>query len=208
MPNRKYIKSFYIPVGRGDIVSIEIPGVDGMKKMTCRVSKVELRYGLINNGTSKRSPLLTVNDIDSDEERHCDNSYVTEVIKHGGIYPPENYFREHPDSGLARMLKTDKKSILCGTLTLLAEFILSKLNIALSHPFDPIKLNFLYAKNGLGCVKRDRAIFWVRRKYFEKWIRKNVYRILMTSAQLNKEETDANNAWEDDYWEKVESDLD
>lgn len=197
---KKFFREFCIPVTIGDTVIVR--DWKGDEEIGL-VTKVETRYGLGMEGTRAQNPLLTIQNSVTGREKYFDNSCVKTVVKRysGPRRSRENYFREncqHRKYDFA-LTKTDKRGIICGPLPILAEMLLVDCNLALSYPIDFHKLYELYKKNGLGLVKQDGHMVWVRRKYFQKWLHENAYRVCQTTAQRRKQETALIQRHEDAY---------
>lgn len=179
------------------------------EEVTGKVVWVEKRYGLINDGTLQPAPLLTIVTKEG-EEKVFDNSFVTAVIEKAKGFRHTNIFQEFlkEDPGLSKRLSVaSQKGVLCGTLQSLTIPFLAQMYISLERPIDDKKLAELFGKQKPGLVKYDFGIYWVNKKAFGKWVRRNALRICATVVQLRTEETRSNKAFEDDYYDSLYTEL-
>ena len=187
----------YLYVSLGDLVEAELfaSGVKRMRTVIGRVVLIENRHALVNldHAPMRLAPVLTVVTASGKEEFFC-NSLVTEVFERGrGIYRPRNVFRQGIEINprLITCLNTNEKGILCGPLCELAARFLAQISIPLERPIDEKKLRKLFLKHKRpGCVKICHGhIYYVKKKAFGKWVKRNALSILMTVSQLRAAET-------------------
>ena len=101
------------------------------------------------------------------------------------------------------MFITKQKGILCGPLNYLAMYYLGLLEIQIS---TDLNYGRLYKNNPIGLVKEDH-FFYVREKVFKKWVRANVTRILNTTKEQRKEDTEIQKRYEEDCRIDLEKEL-
>jgi hypothetical protein len=194
-------RSDYIHVNVGDVIGayFDICGGGGL---VGRVIDVKKRYALINHGTTRQNPLVTVVIANGDIE-HFDNSFVAVVFKRAEKRQnPRNIFRDSfggPEMwNEVRIL--GRKSVIRGTLMELAVLFLAQMNISLEREIDTKKLKVLFDKQKPGVVYYNGGFYWVNKKAFGRWVKKNATKICKNTKQLQA----ASTRGEQYYWDFVE----
>lgn len=119
-----------------------------------------------------------------------------------------NIFREQlkRNPGLWKAVATNQRSIIGGPIEELAALFLAQSFFQLKRPIDLPKLTKLFEANGTGLVKKEEGYYWVRRKPFAQWVRRNATAICKTVAQMRAEQTHINQKYETEYRQFIEED--
>jgi len=135
-----------------------------------------------------------------------DNSFVVKLMERAtkAYGYPRNSCRKCNIG--PRELRTERKAILAGPLHVLATAFMARLPFDLPHELDHEKLRNLYLRDGIGLVKCNGHTYWVRRKQFSRWIRKNAHRICVTTAEKIRRETAWDREYTQSYYRMVEAD--
>lgn len=190
-------------VSPGDIVQITL--FDNEQYET-KVLAVTRRYGRINHGSTRQNPLLHVQKTSTGELISIDNGYVTGIVsRYQGprSTEPVNVYR-----GEWQCIQRIKRGVLCSTLPNLVQAVLAKLPFPILFHADFTKIVHEYQKQNIGLIKKNREIYYVREKYFARWVRQNAHRLLRTAKEVDAERTVSQIRWEDDYWRSVEEEQD
>lgn len=202
----------YVYVAPGDVVTLkkDYPFFLSLPKGELKVVAVKYRYGTVGGGNIRQAPLLTLENLETGETRHLDNSFIDQVVRREPVPVglPLNIFRDemkcHKEIPLFR---TGEKGIWCGPLVTLVRAVLATLPLRFLQDIDPKKVLALYEKQRRGLVRKDRWAFLVHIKPFRRWVQQNANRVLKTAAQLHKEKTKFNRTLEADYWAGCEEEL-
>lgn len=113
--------------------------------------------------------------------RWYDVSLIEEIIPkiNASILRPQNIYR---DIEIPALSVRSKRNVLCGTVPLLVDFALSKLNKPITTTCDYGKARNIYDKCRVGCKYRYRSLYTVDRKKWLKWVEMN-YTKFMNSKQ-------------------------
>ncbi|MGV8152024.1 MAG: hypothetical protein ACP5OG_03010 [Candidatus Nanoarchaeia archaeon] len=217
LPKSEVFERTYPHFSLGDVVRVIVDpytkdsGLEPIADCIGRVRKIEPMWGLINNATTASAPIVTLS-LTEDNERSFSASWVCEVVsraKKAVIKRNPNIFYEdlkNDPSGAKRCNVKGKNNVLFGPLPELARLFLAKMQITLNHFVDAKKLGELYEKDNMpGCIGSPNSIFfYVKKKSFGKWVRKNALKICMTSNQMRAHYTSQNLSDEKEYWEEVQ----